>query len=106
MQKQAIIIDTESKYITISLAMDLINQGFKILGYKKNTKWLGLKTVSYIIVLEKVVNFPEEIKKAIEEERYEDAQELQKQFNGSEKEFYKQLEKQKNKDLMAFPTLF
>lgn len=106
MQKQAIIIDTQSKYVTISLAMDLINKGFKLVGYKKHTKWFGLKTLSYIIVLEKILNFPEEIKKAIAEERYEDADKLQKQFNGSEADFYKELEAQKTKDLMVLPTLF
>lgn len=103
---QKVTIETNFRHVTLSIAFSLIFlEGYKIVGYKKKTKWMGLKNISYTIVLEKIIDYPLEVKKAIEEERYEDIPNLQKQYT-TEEDFYQQLNNEISKDLKLLPTLF
>jgi len=103
---EKVVIDTSVKYISLSLAVSIIlKYGYKFIEYKKTTSWFGLKTKSHSIVLEKVIDYPLEVKMAINEERYENVRELKSKYQ-SEEQFYKQLNQQKYKDLMLLQTFF
>lgn len=101
---EKIIIESPDKQTSILVAVNFVSRKYKLISYNRVKKWL--RTKYYVIVVEKIIDYPEEIKQAIQEERYEDVTKLKSEFKLSETEFYSQLEKQINSDLLKLPTLF
>lgn len=86
--------------------LQFIPIGYKVEKLTKHRRFFWNKPYRYTIVLSLMRDIPQEIKEAVEEEKYELADKLKKQLNVSEEEFYHQRTEAIKKELESLHHIF